>query len=74
MKSKIAKKPSAKKMPRRDDLQAAEQLMETYTPERIAEFLLNNAVSERDYARAVEEVRKLGLDPKDIPHSKPCED
>ena len=45
--------------------------IEEYTPERIAEFLLNCAVSAEDYASAVEEVRKLGLDPATIPHEKP---
>jgi GNAT superfamily N-acetyltransferase len=44
-----------------------------YTPERIAEFLLNNAVNAEDYARAVEEVRRLGLDPEAIPHERPKE-
>ena len=47
--------------------------METYTPERIAEFLLNNAVTPEDYAAALEEVRKLGIDPETIPHVKPSE-
>ena len=47
--------------------------IEIYTNERIAEFLLNNAVGEEDYARAVEEVRKLGLDPDKIDHFKPGE-
>ena len=45
--------------------------VETYTPERRAEFLLSNAVDEDDYARAVREVRKMGLDPDRIPHQKP---
>jgi hypothetical protein len=45
--------------------------MEQYTPERIAEFLLNNAVTAEDYAAALEEVRKLGIDPSTIPHEKP---
>ncbi|MBI4421927.1 MAG: AbrB/MazE/SpoVT family DNA-binding domain-containing protein [Gemmatimonadetes bacterium] len=45
--------------------------VETYTPERRAEFLLSNAVGRRDYARAVSEVRKLGLDPAKVPHRKP---
>jgi AbrB family looped-hinge helix DNA binding protein len=45
--------------------------VEIYTPERRAEFLLSNAVDEKDYARAVEEVRRLALDPDSIPHSKP---
>lgn len=44
--------------------------IEIYTDERIAEFLLNNAVGKEDYARAVEEVRKLGLDPDKIDHIK----
>ena len=41
---------------------------EVYTPERIAEFLLNNAVSERDYQAAIEEVIKMGIDPASVPH------
>jgi AbrB family looped-hinge helix DNA binding protein len=45
--------------------------LEIYTPERKAEFLLNNAVTPQDYAWAVKEVRKMGLDQKKIPHEKP---
>ena len=45
--------------------------IEEYTPERIAEFLLNNAVGAEGYAAAREEVRALGLDPDQIPHEKP---
>jgi AbrB family looped-hinge helix DNA binding protein len=45
--------------------------IEVYSPERRAEFLLSNAVDAKDYARAVEEVRKMGLDPAKIPHRKP---
>jgi AbrB family looped-hinge helix DNA binding protein len=45
--------------------------VEIYTDERKAEFLLNNAVTMEDYAEAVEQVRKMGLDPKTIPHKKP---
>jgi AbrB family looped-hinge helix DNA binding protein len=45
--------------------------VEIYTPERIAEFLLNNAVDAEDYASAREEVRRLGLDPDAIPHEIP---
>jgi AbrB family looped-hinge helix DNA binding protein len=45
--------------------------IEMYTPERQAEFLLSNAVGAKDYARAKEEVRKMGLDPRKIPHYKP---
>ncbi|MDI6711393.1 MAG: AbrB/MazE/SpoVT family DNA-binding domain-containing protein [Bacillota bacterium] len=45
--------------------------IEIYTPERKAEFLLNNAVTPEDYDRAVDEVRRLGLDPEKIPHERP---
>ena len=44
--------------------------LEIYTPERKAEFLLTNAVTREDHERAVAEVRKLGLDPEQIPHVK----
>ena len=42
--------------------------LESYTPERKAEFLLSNAVDKEDYARAEEEVRRMGLDPNTILH------
>jgi len=45
--------------------------VEIYTDERKAEFLLSNAIDAEDYARAVEDVRKMGLDPEEIPHYKP---
>jgi AbrB family looped-hinge helix DNA binding protein len=45
--------------------------IEIYTPERKAQFLLMNAVDAADYTDAVEEVRKMGLDPDAIPHDKP---
>ncbi len=45
--------------------------IESYSPERIAEFILSNAVDAGDYASAVEEVRRMGLDPDSIPHSRP---
>ena len=45
--------------------------LEGYTPKRRAEFLLSNALDEEDYARAEEEVRKMGLDPAAIPHRRP---
>jgi AbrB family looped-hinge helix DNA binding protein len=48
--------------------------IESYADERKAEFLLTNAVDPKDYARAVREVRKLGLDPDRIPHRKPAEE
>lgn len=46
---------------------------EIYTPERKAEFLLSNAVTAREYAWAIEEVKRMGLDPEKIPHCKPTE-
>ena len=46
--------------------------LEVYSPARKAEFILSNAVDDMDYARAKEEVRKLGLDPADIPHEAPA--
>ncbi len=45
--------------------------IEIYTPERRAEFLLNNAVDARDYARARAEVRRMGLDPVRVKHQAP---
>jgi AbrB family looped-hinge helix DNA binding protein len=45
--------------------------LEVYTPDRKAQFLLSNAVDADDYAAAVEEVRKMGLDPETVPHHKP---
>ncbi len=45
--------------------------LESYGPERTAEFLLNNATDEADYERAAEAVRELGLDPETIPHERP---
>jgi bifunctional DNA-binding transcriptional regulator/antitoxin component of YhaV-PrlF toxin-antitoxin module len=44
---------------------------EIYTPERIAEFLLNNAVDAEDYQGAVKEVEALGIDPATVPHDRP---
>lgn len=45
--------------------------VEIYSAQRKAEFLLNNAVDAADYKRALRAVRKLGLDPEDIPHRRP---
>jgi AbrB family looped-hinge helix DNA binding protein len=45
--------------------------VETYSPERVAEFLLSNAIDEKDYANAVARVRAMGLDPDTIPHTRP---
>ena len=46
--------------------------LEDYTPDRVAEFLLSNSVDAKDYAEAVAEVRRMGLDPEKIPHQKPA--
>ncbi|MBI5586303.1 MAG: AbrB/MazE/SpoVT family DNA-binding domain-containing protein [Deltaproteobacteria bacterium] len=45
--------------------------IEIYSLKRQAEFLLNNAVDLADYAWAVKQVQKMGLDPDKIPHKKP---
>jgi AbrB family looped-hinge helix DNA binding protein len=45
--------------------------VETYSPERVAEFLLSNAVDAREYKKAVARVRSMGLDPEAIPHTRP---
>ena len=44
--------------------------VEEYSAERKAEFLLSNAVDEQDYAWAVREVRKLGIDPEAVLHER----
>jgi bifunctional DNA-binding transcriptional regulator/antitoxin component of YhaV-PrlF toxin-antitoxin module len=41
---------------------------EIYTPERIAEFLLNGAVNESEYRAAIEKVKRMGIDPSPVPH------
>lgn len=45
--------------------------VEIYTDARRAEFLLNNAVGPDEYAWAVAEVRRMGLDPDAVPHDPP---
>ncbi|MBW1842470.1 MAG: AbrB/MazE/SpoVT family DNA-binding domain-containing protein [Deltaproteobacteria bacterium] len=45
--------------------------VEIYTPERKAEFLLNNAITKEDYAAAIKKVRNMGLDPDTVLHRKP---
>jgi bifunctional DNA-binding transcriptional regulator/antitoxin component of YhaV-PrlF toxin-antitoxin module len=45
--------------------------VETYTAERKAEFLLNNAVDADDYQAARVAVQGLGLDPDSIQHLRP---
>lgn len=45
--------------------------VEFYSPERKAEFLLSNAVDAEDYHAAIQEVRKMGINPAKVPHRKP---
>jgi AbrB family looped-hinge helix DNA binding protein len=45
--------------------------IEVYSNERKAEFLLNNAVTDEDYARARDEVRSLGVNPDIVAHKRP---
>ena len=45
--------------------------IEVYDPRRRAEFLLSNAVDDEDYDAARRDVRRMGLDPDDVPHSRP---
>jgi hypothetical protein len=47
------------------------QEVESYSPERKAELLLNNAVNAADYADVVNIVLAMGLDPARIPHDRP---
>jgi hypothetical protein len=49
-------------------------LVEMYTPERKAEFLLGNAATAVEYAQAVVEVRRMGLDPQRVDHFRPSRD
>ncbi len=46
--------------------------LEIYSDQRKAEFLLSSAVDAEDYKHAVEEVRRMGLDPSDIAHHPPA--
>jgi len=45
--------------------------VEIYTPERKAEFVLNNAITPEEYVLAVKKVRNMGLDPETISHKRP---
>jgi len=44
--------------------------VEIYTPERLAEFFLNNAMDKADYLEARKEVQSLGIDPDSINHGR----
>ena len=43
--------------------------VEIYTPERLAEFFLNNAMDQQDYLDARKEVQSMGIDPDKIPQN-----
>ena len=45
--------------------------VEVWSQERKAGFILENAVDRDDYERARAEVRRMGLDPDQIPHERP---
>ena len=45
--------------------------VEIYSPERQAEFLLNNSTDLTEYAWAKKQVKKMGIDPDSVPHEKP---
>jgi AbrB family looped-hinge helix DNA binding protein len=42
--------------------------VEVYTPQRLAEFFLNNAMDREDYLEARKEVAAMGLDPDSVDH------
>jgi len=42
--------------------------VEIYTPERLAEFFLNNAMDREDYIGARKEVEAMGINPDSIDH------
>jgi AbrB family looped-hinge helix DNA binding protein len=44
--------------------------VEVYTPERLAEFFLNNAMDKEDYLDACKEVVAMGIDPDSIDHQR----
>lgn len=46
-------------------------LIETYSAERQAEFLLSNSTNEQEYQEARSEVLLMGLNPDKITHIKP---
>lgn len=42
--------------------------VEIYTPERLAEFFLNNVMDKDSYLEARKDVEKMGIDPDSINH------
>jgi len=43
---------------------------EVYSPQRTAEFMLNNAVDAAEYDDAVAAVRAMGIDPDSVQHQQ----
>jgi AbrB family looped-hinge helix DNA binding protein len=41
---------------------------EIYTPERLAEFFLNNVLTKEGYLEARKDVERMGIDPDSIDH------
>ncbi len=48
-----------------------EAMVEIYSDERIASFLLSNSADDEEYEAAREEVKEMGLDPDKIDHFTP---
>lgn len=46
--------------------------VESYSPERKAEFLLSNAINTADYSAAIKAVKAMGVNPATIKHRKPA--
>ena len=44
--------------------------VEVYSPRRLAEFFLNNAMDKEDYLEARKEVASMGIDPDTIEHRR----
>ena len=42
--------------------------VEIYTPERLAEFFLNNVMTKEGYLEARKDVEEMGIDPDSIDH------
>jgi AbrB family looped-hinge helix DNA binding protein len=42
--------------------------LEVYTPERRAEFMINNAVDAKEWDEAIADARAIGVDPDSISH------
>jgi AbrB family looped-hinge helix DNA binding protein len=42
--------------------------VEVYTPERLAEFFLNNVLTKAGYLEARKDVEQMGIDPDSIDH------